>query len=91
MRAAGRAIPALDDAVLGSGDLELARIGKRYRELGLPDADALDLIRLVVRGLAPIPEAMRQIAMKLALLGHSRKHIVPRSPCRIAAGTSFPW
>lgn len=24
-------------------------------------------------------------------LTHSRKHIVPRSPCRIAAGTSFPW
>lgn len=22
---------------------------------------------------------------------HSRKHIVPRLPCRIAAGTSFPW
>jgi adenylate cyclase len=37
MRAAGRAIPPLDDAVLGPGDLELARIGKRYRELGLPD------------------------------------------------------
>lgn len=29
-----------------------------------------------------------QLAMELA---HSRKHIVPRSPCRIAAGTSFPW
>jgi adenylate cyclase len=67
MRAAGRAIPPLDDAVLGPGDLELARIGKRYRELGLPDGDSLEVIRMVARGLAPVAETMRQIAMKLAL------------------------
>jgi adenylate cyclase len=67
MRAAGRAIPPLDDAVLGPGDLELARIGMRYRELGLPDADSLAVIRVVARGLAPVAETMRQIAMKLAL------------------------
>jgi Adenylate cyclase regulatory domain len=67
MRAAGRAIPPLDDAVLGPGDLELARIGKRYRELGLPDADSLEVIRMAARGLASVAETMRQIAMKLAL------------------------
>jgi adenylate cyclase len=67
MRAAGRAIPPLDDAVLGPGDLELARIGKRYRELGLPDGDSLEVIRMVARGLGPVAETMRQIAMKLAL------------------------
>ena len=67
MRASGRAIPPLDDVVLSPGDLELARIGKRYRELGLPDADSLEMIRLVARGLAPVAEAMRKIAMKLAL------------------------
>jgi adenylate cyclase len=67
MRAAGRAIPSLDDAVFGPGDLELARIAMRYRELGLPDADALDVVRLVCRGLAPVAEMMRQTAMKLAL------------------------
>jgi adenylate cyclase len=67
MRAAGRAIPPLDDAVFGPGDLELARIGRRYRELGLPDADALEVVRLISHGLAPVAEAMRQTAMKLAL------------------------
>ncbi len=67
MRAAGRAIPPLDDAVLGPGDLELARIATRYREVGLPDADALEVVRLVSRGLAPVAEMMRQTAMKLAL------------------------
>jgi adenylate cyclase len=67
MRAAGRAIPPLDDAAFGPGDLELARIGARYRELGLPDADALEVIRLICRGLAPVAETMRQTAMALAL------------------------
>jgi adenylate cyclase len=67
MRASGQAIPPLDDVVLGPGDLELARIGKRYRELGLPDADSLEMTRLVARGLAPVAETMRKIAMKLAL------------------------
>jgi adenylate cyclase len=67
MRASGQAIPPLDDVVLSPGDLELARIGKRYRELGLPDADSLEMIRLVARGLAPVAETMRKIAMKLAL------------------------
>jgi adenylate cyclase len=67
MRAAGRAIPDLDDAVLGPGDLELARVGSRFREFGLPDADSLEVIRLVAHGLAPVAEAMRHVAMKLAL------------------------
>lgn len=67
MRAVGRAIPQLDDPVLGPGDLELARIGRRYRDIGLPDEDALEVLRLVARGLAPVAETMRQIALKLAL------------------------
>jgi adenylate cyclase len=67
MRAAGRAIPPLDDLVLGPGDLELARIGNSYRKLGLPDEDSLEVVRVVARGLAPVAETMRQVAMKLAL------------------------
>jgi hypothetical protein len=53
--------------VLGPGDLELARIGTRYRELVLPDADALEVVKLVSRGLAPVAEMMRRTALKLVL------------------------
>jgi len=67
IRAAGLAVPAAGDRVLGKLDLELIRIGASYRALGLPDDDVIEVARVLARGLAPVAETMRRIALKLAL------------------------
>lgn len=67
IRAAGLAVPAEDELALTELDLELIRIGAGYRELGLPDEDVLEVARVLARGLAPVAETMRRIALKSAL------------------------
>ena len=55
MRASGVAIPTDDERVLGPNDLMLLKLISRYRELGLPDADILEVARVLARGLARSP------------------------------------
>jgi adenylate cyclase len=66
-RASGVAVPEPGERVLGPGDLELARIVRTYRDLGLPDEDLLDVTRVLARGLGQTAETMRQVALKQAL------------------------
>lgn len=67
VRASGLAVPAPGDRALTSVDAELLRIGAGYRDLGLADEDMLEVTRVLARGLAPVAETMRGLALKLAL------------------------
>jgi adenylate cyclase len=67
MRASGVAVPADDDRVLGPNDLMLLKLIARYREFGLPDADIVEVARVLARGLTPVADTMRRIALGLAL------------------------
>jgi adenylate cyclase len=67
MRASGIAVPAADERVLGSGDLALLKLASRYREQGLAEEDLFDVARVLARGLTPVANTMRRIALKLAL------------------------
>jgi adenylate cyclase len=67
MRANGVAVPADDERVLGPNDLVLLKLIADYRELGLPDSDIFEVARVLTRGLTPVADSMRRIALKLAL------------------------
>jgi adenylate cyclase len=67
MRASGVAVPGDDERVLGPGDLTLLRLIAQYRELGVADADQFEIARVLARGLTPVADTMRRIALKLAL------------------------
>jgi adenylate cyclase len=66
-RASGIAVPPDDERVLGPGDMALVNQVARYRALGLPDEDLFDVTRVLARGLTPVADTMRRIALKLAL------------------------
>jgi adenylate cyclase len=68
MRASGLAVPDPDERAGGPGDLELAKLARAYREMpGLTDADVLEVARVLTRGLRPVAETMRKLALKLAI------------------------
>lgn len=65
MRATGLAVPEPGEKVLGEANLQLARIGREYKDLGLSDEDLLEMPRVVAMGLHQVAEAMRQLALKM--------------------------
>jgi adenylate cyclase len=67
MRASGLAVPALDERTLGESDLELACVARRFRELGFPDEDMLEVTRVLAHGLSQGGEAIRRITLKRVL------------------------
>ena len=67
MRASGLAVPPADERVLGPGDLSLMKLIGGYRQLGVADEDLFDVARVLARGLTPVADTMRRIALKLAL------------------------
>ena len=60
-RVLGLAVPDPDERVYGEADLESARLGSQYREVGLPDEDALEAQRVLGRGMARYAEAVRNL------------------------------
>jgi adenylate cyclase len=60
-RALGLAVPDPDERVYGETDLELARMGTQYRAAGLPDEEALEVQRVLGRGMARYAEAIRTL------------------------------
>jgi adenylate cyclase len=64
-RALGLAVPGPDERVYGERDLESARMGKQFRQAGLPDDDAMEAQRVLGRGMARYVEAIT------ALIGQS--------------------
>jgi adenylate cyclase len=60
-RALGLALPGPDERVYGETDLESARLGRQYRDVGLPDQEALEAQRVLGRGMARYAEAVRTL------------------------------
>jgi adenylate cyclase len=58
-RALGLAVPGPDERVYDEADLEAARLGRRYREAGFPDDEAMEVQRVLGRGMARYAEAVR--------------------------------
>jgi adenylate cyclase len=68
-RVLGLAVPGPDERVYGDSDLESARIGSRYRDVGLPEEEALDAQRVLGRGMARYAEAIRTLVGQAFLQG----------------------
>jgi adenylate cyclase len=68
-RALGLAVPDLDERVYGENDLEMARLGNQYRQAGLPDDEAMEVQRVLGRGMARYAEAIRTLVGQTFLEG----------------------
>jgi adenylate cyclase len=68
-RALGLAVPDADERVYGENDLEMARLGNQYREAGLPDEDAMEVQRVLGRGMARYAESIRTLVGQTFLEG----------------------
>ena len=60
-RALGLVVPDPDDRAYGERDLESARMGNQYRRAGLPDEEAMEVQRVLGRGMARYTEAIRTL------------------------------
>ena len=68
-RALGLAVPGPDERVYGENDLELAKLGNQYRQVGLPDDDAMEVQRVLGRGMARYAESIRTLVGQTLLEG----------------------
>src|SRR4051794_37607897 len=68
-RALGLAVPEPDERVYGETDLESAKLGRQYRDVGLPDEDALEAQRVLGRGMARYAESVRDLVGQAFLQG----------------------
>ncbi len=66
-RAMGLPIPEPDEPVYTEAELQSARMIHVARDAGLSDADVLDLLRVLGRGLSQAAETLRTLPMKLVL------------------------
>jgi len=66
-RAMGLPIPEPDEAVYAEPDLEAARIIHVARDAGITDAEQLELLRVLGRGLAQSAESLRALPLKMVL------------------------
>ncbi len=60
-RALGLAVPDPDERVYGETDLESAKLGRQYRDVGLPEEDAMEAQRVLGRGMARYAESVRDL------------------------------
>jgi adenylate cyclase len=65
----GLAVPGPDERVYGEADLESAKLGSQYRDVGLPDEEALEAQRVLGRGMARYAEAVRTLVGQTFLEG----------------------
>jgi adenylate cyclase len=88
-RAMGLPIPEADDAVYTEAEIEAARMTLVAREAGIDDADVLELLRVLGRGLGQAAESMRALPLKLVLQpGISESELAQRYAG--AAGMLYP-
>jgi adenylate cyclase len=73
-RALGLAVPEPDERVYGEGDLEAAKLGLEYRRAGLPDDEAMEVQRVLGRGMARYAEAIRTLVGQSAIQGGTDEH-----------------
>jgi adenylate cyclase len=78
-RALGLAVPDPDERVYGDSDLESARLGRQYRDVGLPEEDAMEAQRVLGRGMARYAEAVRTVVGQTFLeAGTSEEELASR-------------
>jgi adenylate cyclase len=73
-RALGLVVPGPDERVYGERDLESARMGNQYRQAGLPDEDAMEVQRVLGRGMARYAEAIRTLVGQTFLEAGTDEH-----------------
>ena len=77
-RALGLAVPDPDERVYGQKDLEAARLGLRFREAGFPEDEALEVTRVLGRGMAGYVEALRTLVAQTFLEAGADEHALGR-------------
>jgi adenylate cyclase len=73
-RALGLAVADPDERVYGENDLEMARLGNQYRQAGLPDDDAMEVQRVLGRGMARYAESIRTLVGQTFLEGGTNEN-----------------
>jgi adenylate cyclase len=66
-RAMGLPIPADDEAIYTDSDLEVVRMTNVARAIGISDAELLDMLRALGRGLSQAAETMRALPLRIVL------------------------
>jgi len=93
-RALGLAVPGPDERVYGEEDLESARMGNQYRQVGLPDDDALEAQRVLGRGMARYVEAITTLVGQSVLEEGTDEHELAarlEAVARTLLPLSGPW
>jgi adenylate cyclase len=73
-RTAGLPVEDWDAPVLTEVDLESARTTKIYADAGIPEADMLEVVRILGRGLAQAAEAMRRLTLAMVFDAEADEH-----------------
>jgi adenylate cyclase len=73
-RALGLAVPGPDERVYDEEDLESARMGNQYRQAGLPDDEAMEVQRVLGRGMARYVEAITTLVGQSVLEEGTDEH-----------------
>ncbi|MBA3807176.1 MAG: adenylate/guanylate cyclase domain-containing protein [Solirubrobacterales bacterium] len=84
-RAMGLPIPEPDEAVYTDADLEATRMIHVARDAGITDAEVLDLMRVLGRGLSQAAESLRALPLKLVLKPGITEHELAHSYAAAAA------
>jgi adenylate cyclase len=84
-RAMGLPIPEPDEAVYTDADLEASRMIHVARDAGITDEEALDLLRVLGRGLSQAAESLRALPLKLVLKPGITEHELAHSYAEAAA------
>jgi adenylate cyclase len=88
-RAMGLPIPEPDEPVFADDELQAARMLHIGRAAGISDAETLELLRVLGRGLAPVAETLRSVPLRLVLRpGMSEPELA--SSYAKAAGELYP-
>ena len=93
-RALGLPVPGADEPAYGDEDLDAARLGRRYRDAGFPDAEAIEVTRVLGQGMARYAEATRTMAAQAFVEAGIDEHDLARRYEAVAAGLlplAGPW
>lgn len=66
-RANGFPVRGPDERVLSEADLTQAQNAREFRDAGLPEADMIEITRILSQGMSRAAEAMRAVVLKLTL------------------------
>jgi adenylate cyclase len=88
-RALGLAVPDADERVYGENDLELAKMGNQYRQVGLPDEEAMEVQRVLGRGMARYAESIRTLVGQTLIEGGTDENELA-ARLEVVAGNLLP-